>query len=262
MALQLRVVKRPRPAYSGVMRNPRRGPRRTKEPKRRGQPVIRKVLEITLEQLAEVGFDRLSVPDVAVRAGVNKTSVYYRWPTKGDLVREALNASMECVLKAPDTGDLRSDLIGLVRGGAAFIESPRGRGIVRMLFAEGANPDVGALAVSMLRQEETKVPRAVINRAIRRGEAPVNAEVDLVLFTLVGALLHRVFVEQAAVSGSFIERLVDLLLYGMARGRSKARPTMLAVGLAPSAAPAKLPPTGLLAGCRRRGSQPATRAAT
>jgi AcrR family transcriptional regulator len=48
-------------------------------------------LDAVIEELAAASYERLSIPDVAERAGVNKTSVYRRWPTRSDLVRAALD---------------------------------------------------------------------------------------------------------------------------------------------------------------------------
>ena len=80
---------------------------------------MRRVLEVALEQLAAHGFERLSVPEVAAIAGLNKTSVYRRWPTKADLVREALAASMGHTAEALDSGDLRAALLALARTAVA-----------------------------------------------------------------------------------------------------------------------------------------------
>ncbi len=176
--------------------------------------MVRRVLEVTLEQLALHGFERLSVPEVAALAGLNKTSVYRRWPTKGDLVREALGASMGHAGEVPDTGDLRTDMLEMARAAVGFVESPLGMGVLRTLFAEGANPEVHKLAGAMLRQHETEGPRRVFKRAIGRGELSEDADVKLLLTTIAGALMHRIFVEQERATEAFLQRLIDLVLFG------------------------------------------------
>lgn len=193
----------------------RRSAERPAQPrKQRGEPVVRKVLEVTLEQLAVHGFERLSVPEVAALAGLNKTSVYRRWPTKGDLVREALTASMGHAGEVPDTGDLRSDLVLLARAAVGFVESAQGMAVLRTLLAEGTNPDVREIAASMFRQQETAGPRLVFKRAMARGDLAADTDVKLVLTTIAGALMHRILIEQVRVTEVFIERLIDLVLLG------------------------------------------------
>jgi len=183
----------------------------------RGEPVVRRVLEVALEQLAAHGYERLSVPEVAAIAGLNKTSVYRRWPTKGDLVREALGASMGHTAEATDSGDLRADLLALARTAVAFVESPLGLAVLRTLLAEGANPEVKGLAAAMLQKQGSQGPGVIFDRAIARGELARSTDVKLVLTTVAGAIMHRILIEQSSVTDDFLTRLIDLVLFGLQR---------------------------------------------
>ncbi len=66
------------------------------------------ILAAVIELIDEDGYDRLRIQDVADRAGVGLATIYRRWPTKQDLVVEALRAK---VVDLPDTGDPRADLL-------------------------------------------------------------------------------------------------------------------------------------------------------
>jgi AcrR family transcriptional regulator len=191
-------------------------------PKPRGSAFVRKVHEAVIGQLAEVGFERLSIPDVAGRAGVNKTSIYRRWSTKADLVRAALEAFMGSRRAPISTGELRSDLIAAAGLAAGFVQSPLGTAALRMLLAGGANPEVRGLAASMLRRQEAEGPRALFDLAISRGELPPDADIPLILSTVAGALMQRAFVEHKQLTDTCIVRLVDLVLYGAGATRAKA----------------------------------------
>lgn len=179
---------------------------------------MRRVLEVALEQLATHGFERLSVPEVAALAGLNKTSVYRRWPTKADLVREALAASMGHTAEALDSGDLRADLLALARTAVGFVESPSGLAVLRTLLAEGANPEVKGLAAAMLHQQGINGPALVFERAIARGELAQDTDVTLVLTTLAGAIMHCILIEQSPVTEHFLTTLIDMVLFGVKRG--------------------------------------------
>lgn len=190
-----------------------------RRPQPRGDAFVRAVLDATLAQLAEVGFERLSIPAIAEVAGVNKTSIYRRWPGKPELVREALAAAMAHADDVPDTGELRGDLLALARMVADFAQSPVGAAIVRVLLAEWGHPELRALANAAYRGAGRRGPRVVLARAVERGELIADLEPTLVTFTIAGAIVHRVFVEQARVTGAFLEQVVDLVLYGAARKR-------------------------------------------
>ena len=74
---------------SDVLASPKppatRGPGRPRDPQ-----ADRAILKATIELLAEDGFGGLSIEAVAARAGVGKTTVYRRWPSKVPLVVDAL----------------------------------------------------------------------------------------------------------------------------------------------------------------------------
>ena len=180
----------------------------------RGEAFVRTVLDITLTELAQQGFARLTIPHIAQMAGVNKTSIYRRWPSKSELVQDALAAAMRHTDDAPDTGALRGDLIGLARTVAIFMRSPLGSAVIRVMLAEGGNPEVRALAAMTYGSAGRNAPQAVMMRAMQRGEIKEGADPSVVLFTIAGAILHRVFVEQKDASDDWMAQVVDLVLLG------------------------------------------------
>jgi len=191
-------------------------PKKRRPPQRRGDAVIGRVLEVALRELARVGLERLSVPTVADKAGVNKTSIYRRWPTKHALVRAALCHSMEHVRDVPDTGALASDLAALAAVVARFITSARGTAVLRAVFAGTNSSQLRALGSSMWQEAGSDLPRRVLERAVSRGELSSDAEMELLLFTIAGALMHRVFIERAPIEERYLARLVNLVLRGAA----------------------------------------------
>src|SRR5580658_6994043 len=76
----------------------------------RSARIVADVLRATAEELARVGYTALRMEDVARAAGVNKTTVYRRWPTKVQLVTETMRREHEQRVVAPDTGSVREDL--------------------------------------------------------------------------------------------------------------------------------------------------------
>src|SRR5438105_12835542 len=113
------------------------GPRRTGERHARtggrSARVVASILAATVAELARSGYASFRIDEVAARAGVNKTTIYRRWPTKAELVRAALMASDDPG-PPPSTGAVRSDLLALLRATIARIESsPEKLGILRMM---------------------------------------------------------------------------------------------------------------------------------
>ncbi len=189
-------------------------PSRNAAPQRRGAPVVERVLDLALEELARVGFHRLRMPEIADRAGLNKTSVYRRWPTKAALVGAALERAMGHEAPLPDTGSLRSDMVAFALAAASWADSPIGRAVTKTLLADGDDPEVRALVARLMRTRGNG-PRALFERAIARGELDQAADVGMAMTVIAGAISHRILVENAVVTEGFVKRMVDLVVDGL-----------------------------------------------
>jgi AcrR family transcriptional regulator len=184
----------------------------------RSERVVREVLQAALAVLAEVGFSALRVEDVAARAGVNKTTIYRRWASKGELVSAALRCRSLGEEEVPDTGELRADLVELLLRHVAGFSTPEGRAIARMMIAEMDQPEVAALTRE-LRAERLRVWSEVVERGIARGEIPAGSDVRLVVEMIVGTVFTKLRVREP-VDEPYLAKVVDLVLAGAnARGR-------------------------------------------
>lgn len=188
--------------------------RRTKKPPLvRGEAVVRKVLEAALSEVARAGYHGLRFEDVAKRAGVNNTTVYRRWPSKHELLRDALLSITTETFTTPDTGSLRGDLLAVARRNVALAAKPEHQGVFRIFAAEGEDAELVAI-VQSLREAFESVPREVLAAAVARGELAPGVDASL-LFEVLGATLNWwLLFERAPVDDAALERLVELLLHG------------------------------------------------
>ena len=187
--------------------------------KPRGAPVIRRVFEITLIELGRVGLAALSLPHVAELSGINKTSLYRRWPTKEALVAAALQLAVPEEGELPDHGNLEDDLVDLVAHLAGFISSAAGMGVLRTVFADGETEEARSFAKSMWRGAARKGPQLVLKRALKRGELRKGVDIDLLLYTIAGAVLHRAFVERKKADARWARQIIRMISRGVATSR-------------------------------------------
>jgi len=187
----------------------------------RSARVVDDVLKATLEEIGRSGYEALRVEDVASRSGVNKTTIYRRWPTKLDLVSAAMR-HMAPPPDPPETGSVRSDLLSLLHALVRHAESPLGRGIVRMMMNEGTHPEVG-LVRRAVATDHVRVRSLVVERAIERGELPPDTDIDLVVELTFAPVVRRVIHALSADDDGFIEAAVDVVLTGVRGGAARRR---------------------------------------
>lgn len=178
------------------------------------EELIRAVLETTRQHLAERGYSKLSVEEIARAAGMNKTSIYRRWPTKGELVLAALGTMQENEPPFRETGDLRTDLVALLRAKAARVSTPGGRAIARALMSID---DDEALAAS-IRARRYGLSTSWLQAAIERGELARDVDASFVSEMLLAPVLHRLLVTNEPADDVFVERVVDQVLAGLSPG--------------------------------------------
>src|SRR6476620_6724906 len=95
------------------------------------------ILAATFSELIDSGYAAMSVEAVAARAGVNKTTIYRRWPTLDDLLADALATWSLEALPDPDTGNIETDLLALGRQLAEVLNGGVGRQVVALVLTAG-----------------------------------------------------------------------------------------------------------------------------
>lgn len=195
---------------------------------RRGRPrdeaVDARITGAALELLLDRGYDRFSVDEVAVEAGVAKTTLYRRWPTKDHLV-VAVVARMQDEVPAEYRGDVRADLIrylgaiadGLNRMRLAGRPSASGdtsAGLVAEVAAAAArHADIGSAVHSMFVRRNALVLR-LIELARDAGELHDSVEPEVTFDQLAGALYYRLLITGRPIDAGYVERLVTGVLRG------------------------------------------------
>jgi AcrR family transcriptional regulator len=181
----------------------------------RGEAVARAVFAATLEELGSSGVEGLSIERVAERAEVNKTSIYRRWPTREELIVATLEDATADVVSMADTGSLRGDLLALLKRVNELLTHPTGRAILRASASVSADSRIKLLAQERLMAQAMLPVQSLVERARARGEWRDEVKGEVVIFALVGAVMHRVTMEPGKVSSAWLNALVDVMLLGV-----------------------------------------------
>jgi AcrR family transcriptional regulator len=176
--------------------------------------VVRSVLSATAKELSRAGYAALRVEDVAARSGVNKTTVYRRWPTKAELVAALIKEVMGRA-EPIDTGSVRGDLRASLCAEIAGATRPLGRGILRIVQSERTVPEIDAIA-RRLRDEMHDARVAMVERGIARGELPEGIDPHLVVDLVSAPVLRRALTFGDAVDARYLDGVLDVVFAGIA----------------------------------------------
>jgi AcrR family transcriptional regulator len=175
--------------------------------------VTRAIAAATFAELAEAGYGRLSIEAVARRAGVGKTAIYRRWPSKHAMVFDLIGRAAVHVADAPDTGTLRGDVLAFLTGADQALRHPLLSRIVPDLLAE-ASRDPRTAEILERRVGEVRRQRVaqILHRAIERGELPDDTDIDLGLNFLAGPVYLRVAINRAEPDPERLNRMTDKII--------------------------------------------------
>jgi AcrR family transcriptional regulator len=171
------------------------------------------MLQATLELLAEVGFDTMSIEAIAARAGIGKTTIYRRYASKAELVADAIESIREEIV-VPDTGNLQGDIDALIQNAALITLSPLGKQTVAMIIGSAAsNAHFAQIYWTKYLQPRRKTFAIVIERAKARKEILTDLDPDLVFDTMSAIMLYALIFEPTSESWTdYVRRALSLLL--------------------------------------------------
>ncbi|MGW7044055.1 TetR/AcrR family transcriptional regulator [Streptomyces avermitilis] len=194
-------------------------PARTASLRRRGAVLERAILDAALEQLSTVGWNGLTMEGVAAGAQTGKAAVYRRWPSKEDLVVDALQAGLPRFDEVPDLGSVREDLLQLCRQAREAMFSRPGlalRSVIHECDSSQADRFGGVILEGVV-EPTVKLLRAVINRGIDRGEVRSDAANGYVFDAIPAMMMYRTKMCASEWSERDIEELIDQLMVPLLR---------------------------------------------
>lgn len=164
-----------------------------------------------LEQLREVGYDRMTMDAVATRAKVSKATIYRHWPGKPELVADAMRHRHVGPLVTSSTGALRGDLLAVV-GNAARLCVDDGPLVQALAFAMQTVPELAVLVRGQVFPIARRQIDLVLDWATERGELASAVDRELFAELLPAVLMTRLFTKGEDLDDAYLTRVVDGVL--------------------------------------------------
>ena len=179
--------------------------------RRRGDALLGAIHAAVMEELATVGYTGLSIERVAERARTGKASIYRRWPTRLELVLDAIDHVMPRLDDVPDTGTVRDDLLVVLRRIAAVMGSREG--VAARACVDGTDDELAQAVRERLLPPRKAMMLSILKRAADRGEISATAVTQRM--TEIGPmLLHGELLQRGApiADGAVVEIVDEILL--------------------------------------------------
>jgi len=175
------------------------------------------ILAATLQVLAEVGYDRLTIDAVATAARASKATVYRRWPSKAPLVVDAMQTlkpkppegTTEAPCYWPDTGSLRGDLVAGVQAFVDRLNSDEGKLTAAVISAQMRDPELAQAMRAATYDDKRRSCRILADRAIARGELTSPAGADTFVEVLPAIMFNRLLLSGQPLDETFVTHVVD-----------------------------------------------------
>jgi AcrR family transcriptional regulator len=168
-----------------------------------------------MKAVTRAGADAVNIGEVARQAGVHDSSIYRRWPTKEDLIFDAMLDDNRERLQIPDTGSLRGDLVAYAALITAQAATPIGQALIKAMVGLQDN---AATAASRADFWQTRIDRTrvMFDRAVARGELAAGIDPITALELLYGALYFRLLLTRKPTDDTVTGHFVDVLVEGLA----------------------------------------------
>ncbi|MFF4322010.1 TetR/AcrR family transcriptional regulator [Streptomyces sp. NPDC001568] len=183
------------------------------------EDVTEAIRAAVVDELAAVGFARMSIEGIARRAGVGKTAVYRRWKSKLHLVLDLVGAFAVDGLPVPATGSLHGDVRALLEVMSHVLRHPVASAVIPDLLVEAArNPEIADAVRGAILDGQRRLAEGIVSEAVARGELPESTSPDRALDLAIGPLYWRQVVVREPVPAGYLDELARSVVAGLRAG--------------------------------------------
>lgn len=183
--------------------------------RKRDHTLDARIIEAAIDILAEVGFDSMTMDMVAARAKSGKATVYRRWSSKAELVRDALiwmsRSSVE-LENLPDTGALRSDLLALLKPYSTEHSERKFRVLAGLGSFFPEHQDLAEESTAGIFEPWTDLNRTLMQRAVERGEISPQADIETACEIIIAMTYYYSLGQNKPFDKSAYSALLDKIL--------------------------------------------------
>jgi len=186
----------------------------SRRPGGRTAAVSSRIQQAILDLIVEGGVDACTFSAVAERAGVERSTLYRRFPNRWDAIIDAILDIAGADVLPDSTGSFAGDLRSVLRRLRDTLETPLGPAVVSVAAALQARPDAEYSRDYFDRRMKQLEP--MYDAAVARGELSPEFDRDVIKAMASGSIYHRIFIAGRTADDEFIDGVVDGICRGFA----------------------------------------------
>ena len=182
------------------------------------------IIEAALNILAKLGFDTMTMDMVAAAAKAGKATLYRRWPSKAELVRDALiwmsQGSVD-LDHAPVTGNLRDDLLAIMKPYSNEHAERKFRVLSGLGSFSTEYPKLSAEVSAAVYGRWTDVNRNLMKLALTRQQIAADADIEMACQIIVSLTSTRRVSQGKPFDKAYYAQLLDKILLPALQAKRK-----------------------------------------
>jgi AcrR family transcriptional regulator len=176
----------------------------------RSEATRQAIFTAALDELEEHGYGALTIEGIAARACAGKQTIYRWWPSKADVVLDAMLDLSTTRITVPDTGSLDADLSAFLA--ATFRERGQRKVLIGLMAQAVLDPDFATAFRERFLFSRRTALRGILDRAVTRGEIRPDVDLELLIDVVYGVLWYRLLVNHVPLSEKSGQDLAALLI--------------------------------------------------
>ncbi|PWU50457.1 TetR family transcriptional regulator [Micromonospora globispora] len=170
------------------------------------------ILTAAFQLVEEVGYAGLTIEGIAARSGAGKQTIYRWWPSKADVLLDALAAKANLHIPIPDEGSYAADLRTFLTASFKLGRDRRVMGVLRALMAHAQiDEEFGERFRNSFLQRRRDALAIIVDRAQERGDLPAVPSPGTIADIVFGTLWYRVLATRQPPDDRLADELVTIL---------------------------------------------------
>jgi AcrR family transcriptional regulator len=170
------------------------------------------ILAAAIELVGEIGYARLTIEGIAARSGAGKQTIYRWWPSKADVLFDALATKADLHIPVTDQGAYASDLRAFLTASFRLAAEPVLLDVLRALMAHAQiDPAFGDRFRESFLHRRRDALGEIVSRARERGDLPLDISPGTVADIVFGVIWYRVLATRQPPGAELADELVTAL---------------------------------------------------